>query len=177
MDLNALKISAINYLNHFTMYDYIAFSWLIIIFFIFLLLSIFLAKKNALISIVVLLISLALLFAGPFVIKHYLDQYLRANQTTTTMVKKLNFSDAMIVEGEVKNISKKPFSICSIQISILKNSSGNIQKFLNQLKPLRKQSISINSPIDVNMSETFRIVFDGYTDSEDVNVSIKSECY
>jgi hypothetical protein len=177
MDINSLKISIMNYLTHFTMYDYMAYSWLILIFFVSLLLSIFLAKKSAVFSVLILLISLSLLFAGPFMIKNYLDKQLRANETKTTMIKKLNFSDAMIVEGEVKNLSKNTFTICSVEISILKIDAGFFQNFKNQLKPLMKQTISVNNPIDINMSEKFRVVFDGYTYNEDVNVSVKSNCY
>lgn len=177
MDISFLKISMMNYINHFSMYDYVAYSWLILIFFVLILLATVLSKKSILLSIVMFFLSLCLLLAGPFTIKHYLDVYLRASNAQTTLVKKLNFSDSLIVQGKVKNISKNPFAICFVNISILKVEEGYIANLLNQLKSFKNMSISIDKPIDVNSSESFRVVFDGYTYNEDVNVSIKSECY
>ena len=176
-NIAALQASILNYANHFSMYDYVAFAWLILLFFVTILVAILVAKKSPIFSILILLISLALLFAGPFVLKHYLDKSLRPSLAQTLEVKKLNFSNSLIVTGDVKNISKTNFSTCSVDISILKDSDNNIKNLIYQLKPLRKQTIFIDKPIEVNATKEFRVVFDSYTYSEDINVSVKSECY
>jgi len=175
--IDAFKASILNYANHFSMYDYGAYAWLILLFFVTILLSILVAKKSPIFSILILLLSLALLFAGPFILKNYLDKSLRPSISKTIEVKKLNFSNSLIVTGDVTNVSKKNFSICSIDITVLKNSDNEIKNFINQLKPLRKQTISIDKLIEVNTTKEFRVVFDNYTYSNDINVSIKSECY
>ena len=175
--VDTFKASILNYVHHFSMYDYIAYIWLILIFFVAILLSILLAKKSPIFSILIFMLSLGLLFAGPFVLKHYLDKYLRLSSAKPILIKKLSFSDTLIVTGLVTNLSKKSFSTCTVNVSILKSSKSNIQNFINQLKPLLKQSISIDKPIDANESEEFRIVFDRYIYANDINVSIKSECY
>jgi len=123
------------------------------------------------------MLSLGLLFAGPFVLKHYLDMYLRPSSAQPILIKKLSFSDTLIVTGLVTNQSKKIFTTCKIDVSVLKTSKSDIQNFINQLKPLLKQSISIDRLIEVNATEEFRVVFDRYTYTEDINVSIDSECY
>ncbi len=175
--IDTFKVSILNYVNHFTMYDYASYAWLILLFFVTILLSILVARRSPLFSVLILLISLAILFAGPFVLKDQLDKYLRPSINKTLEVKKLNFSDSLIVMGNIKNVSKKEFSLCSINISLIKNSDNNIKYFINKLKPLRKQTISINDPIEVNTTKEFRVVFDRYTYSKDINVSIKSQCY
>jgi hypothetical protein len=159
------------------MYDYAAYAWLILIFFVTILLSILVAKKSPVFSILILMLSLGLLSAGPFVVKHYLDKYLRPSLSQPVLVKKLSFSDTLIVTGSVTNQSKKSFSTCKVNVSVLKDSKNNIKNFINQLKPLLKQSIFINKPIEVNATKEFRVVFDSYTYADDINVSIKSECY
>jgi len=156
--IDAIKAYVLNYIHHFSMYDYAAYSWLILIFFVTILLAIMIAKKSAIFSILILMISLALLFQ-------------------VTLVKKLTFSDSLIINGLITNISKKRFSTCNINISVVKSSQSDIQEFINQLKPLLKRSISIDKPIEVNTTKEFRVVFNNYTYSKKINISINSECY
>jgi predicted small secreted protein len=175
--IDTFKAYILNYIHHFSMYDYAAYAWLILIFFVTILLAIMVAKKSPVFSILILIISLTLLFAGPFVLKHYLDKFIRPTSNKTLEVKKLTFSNTLIINGSITNLSKKSFSTCNVNVSVVKSSTSGIQNFINQLKPLLKQTISIDKPIDVNTTEEFRAVFDNYSYSKDVNISIKSECY
>ena len=175
--IDTFKASILNYLHHFSMYDYAAYAWLILIFFVTILLSILVAKKSPILSVLILMLSLGVLFAGPLVLKHYLNKYLRPSLSQPILVKKLSFSDTLIVTGALTNQSKKSFSTCKVNISVLKSSESKIQNFINQLKPLLNQSISIDKPIEVNATKEFRVVFDRYTYPDDINISIKSECY
>lgn len=177
MKLEALKTSALNYMSHFTMYDYMAYAWLILLFFVFILLSIFLAKKKLLISILMFMISLAILFFGPFVLKHYLDIFLRPTEIKNIQMKKLNFTDALIVTGEIKNISKMSFSLCGVNVSVLKASSSALENFANSLKPLLNKSMFLDKTLDINETKEFRVVFDYYTYDKDINISVQTECY
>jgi hypothetical protein len=92
-------------------------------------------------------------------------------------VKKLQFSDSLIVTGEVQNLSKKDFSQCTIDIKVVKDSKNSVKNFINQLKPLRKKTIFMEDIIEVNATKDFRVVFDAYTYKNDINISTKSECY
>lgn len=174
---DAFKSDVITYINHFSIYDYVAYAWIILLFFVTILLAIYIAKKSPIFSVLLVMTSLILLFIGPFVMKSYLDEYLRPTQNTTVLIKKLTFSDALIVTTQVKNISKVDYSICSSTVSILKSSESYIKSIFNKLKPLRKQTISIDEPLEVNATKELRVVFDNYTYTKDVNVSINSICY
>ena len=175
--IDALKASILLYINNFGLYDYVGYALLILLFFIIILVSILLAKKSIISSLLMLVISFVVLFVGPFVLKSYLDDYLRPIQINTQMVKKLTFSDALVVTGDLTNTSKKNYSTCKVKISVLKQGSNKIKNLVNGLKPLRKKTIFINEPVDVNMTEDFRVVFDSYTYTKDINVSVDAECY
>lgn len=176
-NLDRLKASILVYIDHFTTYDYIAYAWLAFLFFITILLSILMAKKSPIFSILIFMISLMLLLIGPFVLKHYLNEHLRPSFSTLIETKKLNFSDTLIVTGSVKNISKNSFSICKIDVAVLKSSDNSIENLLSRLKPLRKKTIVIDEVIETNRTKEFKAIFDGYRFLEDVNISLKSECY
>ena len=171
------KNALITYINHFSVYDYAAYAWLILLFFVTILLCVFIAKKSPVISIFIFIISLVLLFVGPFIIKKYLDEYLRPTQNKTVSIKKLTFSDALIVIGEIKNISKQDYSTCNIQLNVHKIDSSYFKDLINRLKPLRKKTISLHETLEVNATKELRVVFDNYAYTEDVNVSINSTCY
>lgn len=177
LKIDAIKASILNYVNHFGMYDYIAYAWLILLFFVTILLAILVARKSPTFSILIVIISLALLFVGPFVLKHYLDIFIRPTIDKVIEVKKLTFSNTLIVTGSLTNVSTKSFSTCSVDINVLKHSSNDIKNFVNQLKPLLKKTIFIDKSIDINETKELRVVFDGYNYKKDINVSIKSECY
>lgn len=159
------------------MYDYIAYSWLILSFFVALLLAILLAKKSALASILVLLFSLALIGIGPFVLKHMLDKHLRSSHISLSSVKKLHFSDILIVDGTLQNTSKNPFHMCTLHTSIYKQSSNALKQILYTLKPLRKKSILITKDIEPNHEEDFKVIFYNYSSNDEINASIQAECY
>ena len=175
--IDALKSSILQYIQHMGPYDYAAYAWLIILFFVMILLAIIVARKNALLSIVITLISLLLLFVGPFILKHYLDIYLRPSITKSTEIKKLTFSNTLIVKGHITNISKKTFFTCRVDIDVIKNSNSDIKNFLYKLKPLLKKTMFIDKPIEVNATEEFDVVFNNYTYKKDVNISMNSVCY
>jgi len=174
---DGLKNALITYINHFSVYDYVAYAWLILLFFVTILLCVFIAKKSPLFSILIFIISLGLLLVCPFIIKNYLDDYIRPTQNKTVSIKKLTFSDALIVVGEIKNISKKDYSICNVELNVYKTDSSYFKGLLNKLKPLRKKTISLHETLEVNATKELRVVFDNYTYTNDVNVSINSTCY
>ena len=174
---SSFKTSFLYYIDNFSVYDYVAFAWLIVIFFLTVLLAILIAKKSPIFSIVTLFLALTFLFAAPFIIKHYLDKFVRPSLSEIVSIKKLNFSDTLIVDALVSNISKNSFSKCKISVSVVKKSDSKMESFLNQLKPLRKRTIFISEPIDINTSRDIRVVFDGYPYNKEINATVSSECY
>jgi len=177
MSIEALKVSIMNYITHFSMYDYVAYAWLILLFFITILLATVLSKKTPFFSVFLLIVSLVLLFVGPFVLKHYLDKTIRPTKIEINLVQKLNFSDTLIVDGYITNLSKRKFSICTIHVEVIKKGKNSLQDILNKLKPIRKKSTILKDAVDKNSTDSFRVVFNNFTYSKDFNVSVGSSCY
>lgn len=176
-NVSSLKTSFLYYIDNFSMYDYVAFAWLAVLFFLAILLSIVIVKKSPMLSLLVFFLALLMFFTTPFIIKHYLDKFVRPSLSEIVSVKKLNFSDTLIVDTLVTNISKKSFHSCRILVSIVEYSDSKIKNFLSRLKPLRQQTISINEAIDVNRSKDIKIIFDGYSYNKEINATVNSQCY
>jgi len=157
MNIEALKVSIMNYITHFSMYDYVAYAWLILLFFITILLATVLSKKVPILSLLLLIISLSLLFIGPFVLKHYLDKTLRPVQLQTTQIQKLHFF--------------------TVHVEVVKKGKNPLQNFVNKLKPIRKKSILLKDGLDINSTQDFKVVFDNFRYQKKFDVSIGSSCY
>jgi hypothetical protein len=165
------------YISHFHMADYIAFAWLILIFFLFIFLAILLAKKRPFVSIGVVLLDFMLLFSTPFVMKHYLDAALRPQIAELTTVKQLTYSDTLILQGTLTNISLQNFSWCTVHLAMVPKESEGLAHFLNTLNPSHQTSIFIEEPPQSGASVTFEKVVENFRLDESLKVIPKAECY
>lgn len=159
------------------MYDYASYAWLTFTFFIAILLSIVLTRRSVFFSILTFLFALALLLIGPFLLKNILDDFLRPVNAKLVSYQKLHFSDVLVVEGELQNISKKDFTDCSADALLFKKSDNPLKDYIYKLKPFKKKTISLQKLIKVNESLEFQIVFYNYDSNFDINVSVKATCY
>ncbi|MBN2963991.1 DUF2393 family protein [Sulfurospirillum sp. T05] len=166
------------YISHFQMGDYIAFAWLILLFFLFIFLAILLAKKRPGLAIIIVLLDLALLFGAPFFIKYYLDRSLRSHQLTLNHVQQLLFSQTLILQGSLANTSPKPFAWCRVSFMVVPKKEGELSRFLATLKPLHQTSISIQTPLSSTEVVPFETVIEPFRlDEETMEVVTKAECY
>lgn len=178
MTAEALKISFLFYLKNLALYDYLAFGWFIVTFFILIFLAILLARKSTTLALLLIITSLVLFILAPFMIKWKLNHYLRPVTTEVTHVQKLIFSDSLIVEGEITNKSSKSFQKCLVETNILKNNPSNIfVSYINLLKPLKNRSILLESVVFENNVIEYRVVFDDFFYEGDITATIKAECY
>jgi len=175
--MNELKFSIFNYLNHFRLYDYVAYIWLFLTFFILLVLSLILIKKSTKISLILILFSLVLFFIGPPVLKYFLDTTIRPVKISKINFKKLNFSDTLIVDTIIKNISKNIYNECQINTKVYKRGKTKIKTFINKLKPITHRTIISKAILKPGESMDNRIIFYNFTYNHDINVSTSAECY
>ena len=175
--MNELKFSIQNYINHFGLYDYIAYIWLFLTLFILLILSFILIKKSIKISILLILFSIVLFFIGPPTLKYFLDATIRPVEITKTSFKKLHFSDTLIVDTKIKNISKNIYSQCQISAKVYKQAKSKIKIFVNKLKPIAYRTILSKTKLKPGESMDKQIIFYNFTYNHDINVSISTVCY
>ncbi len=172
-----LKLSILTYIHNFGLYDYIAFVWLLVTFFVLLILAVIIIKKSTKLSMFLILLSIILLIVGPFSIKYYLGKTIRAVKINNIKFQKLNFSHTLIIDYSIKNESKKSFRLCETKTIIYQKSQSKIKLFLNQLKPIAFRTILIKEPIAPSASINKRLVLDDFTTNYDINVSIDAQCY
>lgn len=178
MNVNALKLSLLTYIKHFGLYDYLAFGWLIVTFLVLIILASLIAKRSSVASLLLIIFALILLVVSPFFIKIKLGETLRSTTTEISMVKKLTFSDSLIVEGMIYNTSNKDFTLCLVQTSVFKQTDAQgLKAFINTLKPISNQSIFVKQNLPKEGALEFQSVFDDFRYSGDVNATLKAECY
>ncbi len=178
MNADAIKLSLLTYIKHFGLYDYLAFGWLIFTFLVLIILASLIAKRSAVASLLMIIFALILLVVSPFFIKMKLGETIRPTTTEVTMVKKLTFSDSLIVEGTLYNTSQKDFTICLVQTSIFKQiDTQSLKAFINKLKPIVNQSIFVKENLPKEGSLDFQSVFEDFRYNGDVNATLKAECY
>lgn len=179
MTANAIKISFLFYLKNLSLYDYLALGWFVITFFILIFLAILVARKSSALALLLIIISLVVFIVAPFLIKMKLNDYLRPIQTEVSSVKKLTFSDSLIVQGQIKNNSTKDFTKCLVQTSIIKdlNSTNTFKSYMNQLKPIVNKSIVVEQSLPKEDFIEYEIVFDDFDYAGNFLALINAECY
>lgn len=178
MNADAIKLSLLTYVRHFGLYDYLAFAWLLFSFLALIVLASLIAKKSSVASLFLIIFALIFLVVSPFFIKMKLGEILRATTTEVTLVKRLTFSNTLIVEGTIYNHSTKDFSLCLVQTAIVKQPNvEGIKAFIQTLKPILNQSILVKQDLPKEGSIDVQNVFDDFVYSGDVNASLKAECY
>nr|WP_321266667.1 DUF2393 domain-containing protein [uncultured Sulfurimonas sp.] len=166
------KITA--FINGLITYDYILFGAVFGLFILFIVLGILLRKKT-LLAIILIIISFSILFLGPTLGYIKMHEYLFKNTTQLTSQKKLNYTNAIVVKGSVKNDSKFNFKSCTISASALKVSKNEFKTYIYSFKPLAKMSI-LEEDIKIGETRDFKLFIEPFTYSKDYNISIGSKC-
>ena len=178
MRLAPIKERILDYLHHLSIYDYIAYGWLLAVLISLLLLAIAMASKRpktALFMIMLVLISMVL---GPIGMKYGLDRTIRKVVLKDTNVTQLDFAKDLIVTGFIKNEGKIDLSGCRVFVSVLKNDPNRYKELLFTLKPLRKKSLHLTKSLTKGSDMPFKIVFDNFAYQNGYyRVEQSVECY
>jgi hypothetical protein len=97
------------------------------------------------------------------------------NSVTLLSQKKLEFTKAVVVKGEIRNESKRNFKECTITASAYKVSSNKYKNYLKKLKPFQKMSI-LQKDIAISETRSFKIIVEPFTYKYDYNISLGADC-
>jgi hypothetical protein len=172
-----LRQRFLDYIEYLTIYDYFALSWIGLLFFLSVVISLLLIKKNIILSFIVVLFSFIMLLISPIVIKVVFDQDIKKVELSDQKIDRLGFSKILVVKGSIKNISKIDFKKCRVLASILEENQNSYQKYINYLKPLRKKSIVIEKELKREDSYSYKIVFEDFNLTKGYLVKVYGECY
>ena len=169
-----LRYELLYSIHSLTKYDIMAIGWVVFLAFLLMFLGAFLRRRA--LSYFLLFLGLVLLFLGPPAIKMAMDSYIRNAEVEVQSVKKLRFSPALILSGEVTNRGKVDFSSCDLVLSVYRPDSllGSRAAIF---KPLRVEIAHLKEPILRGETKPFRITVDPFTVGNDFNVTVRARCY
>ena len=166
------KITA--FINGLITYDYILFGSVFSLFLLLIILAIVLRRRVGL-SIFILLLSFIILFVGPTIGYKEMHKYLFANSITLTSQKKLTFTPAIVIKGNLKNESNFNFERCEITASVHKVSKNALKNYIYGFKTLKKMSI-LEDNINKGNTRTFKLIVEPFRYKRDYNISLKASC-
>ena len=166
------KITA--FIDNLIVYDYILFGAVFLLFILFIILGIVL-RKRPFFAVVFILLGFATLLLGPTLGFFKMHEMLFKNTTQLLSQKKLQYSEAVVIKGSVKNESKRNFSACKITASAYGVSSNALKNYLKKLKPFQKMSI-LEENIARSQTREFKIIVEPFRYSKDYNISLKADC-
>lgn len=157
------------------LYDYILFGVSGALFILILLLAIVLRKKVGF-SLFLVLLAFIIVLAGPILGYNYIHATVYKTEIYELQIKKLEFSQALVIKGNLRNIGSQSFHICTISAKAYKGPTNILEEYVNPLKPFQKVSILKETPIEVNDSIDFKMMLEPFTYSNEYNISVKVDC-
>ena len=170
-----MKQKLIAFIDSLILYDYILFGAVGVLFILFLLLAILLRRKTAL-SVFIVLIAFLILLLGPTLGYKMMHQFLYKNEVLITKIKKLEFTDALLVEGVVKNSSKMDFLTCKVKAGAYKVTGKKIPDMIYPFKPFKKAYLKLDTIIKPGETEKFKLFLEPFHYSKEYNLSIGADC-
>lgn len=178
MKVEAIKLSFLTYFRHLELYDYLALTWFILTFIVFIVFAIIIAKRSSALSLLLIIFALMFFILTPFALKFKLNELLRATHIELLSTKKLTYSESLIVEANIINVSQKEFKRCLIETKLIKkNPSEGFFSFVNRLKPIENQSMLVQEPLKKGETLDYKAIFDNFSYQGDVVAYITAECY
>lgn len=163
------------YLSYMNFADYFAIIWTILLFIVLLFLSMAMLPKRPKMSFFILIFNIFCVILSFIYSFKFIDSYLRPREISLISSKALNFSEALLVEFSVANLSKKDFAICKAKLNFHKISPNFLKKQINALRPFRTHSVIIEN-LDKNSSQNLTKVVENFSQT-DFEITTKLECF
>lgn len=170
-----MKAKIIDFIHQLILFDYLLFGGIFILFLLLLVLAIAIRKK-LIIAIFFVVLAFGVLTLGPIVGYNQLHHYLFKNTIILHKVKALEFTDALLIKGEVNNTSKRPFKECSIYVGVYKVSHYRYLDRIYPYIPFKKGSLKIIENIPPGESAPFKLFVEPFRYAKDYNITIVGEC-
>ncbi len=173
--MNAVKSSIQSLIHSFHLYDYILFGVSAGLFLLILLLAIVLRHRTV-VSLMLILFAFIVIVTGPVAGYLFIHNTLYKTEISELVIKKLEFSEAVLIKGVLNNHGKQPFHSCTIKASAYRGANNMLEELIFPLKPFMKTSIIQNKQLDVNASSDFKLLLEPFTYSKEYNISVKATC-
>lgn len=170
-----MKTRIIDFIHHLLVYDYLLFGGIFILFLLLLILAIALRNKIGL-AIFLVFIAFGVLTLGPVAGYIALHQYLFKHTIIIHEVKALEFTEALLIKGDINNTSKRPFKECTIHAGVYKVSHNRYIDRIYPFIPFKKGSLTITQALAPGEAAPFKLFIEPFRYAKDFNVTYKAEC-
>ncbi|WP_331775181.1 DUF2393 family protein [Sulfurospirillum sp. 1612] len=178
--MDDLRSSILLYIHHFTIYDYIAYGWLLVTFFLLLFLAVLLVRRSPKVSFLFIMLALVFLFAGPPTLKSMLTTAIRPIKINDIRVERLHFSQTLILNWKVQNLAATPLKDCKTIVTIDKSDDSIWSQLIHPSDIILQKTFYTSRIMKPNEVIENREIFNNFNNNDDINVSdisIKTECY
>lgn len=170
-----MKTQFLAFIHQLSVYDYLLFGGVLFFFLFSLALAILFHHKLKL-AIALILFAFVILTVGPPIGYFTLHHYLYKHTITLQTVKDLQFTDALVIKGEVKNVSNFSIQECTLHIGVAKKSPYALLNRLYPYIPFRRTSMKIKGPINSGESENFKLLIEPFRYSQPHTVTVRGVC-
>lgn len=170
-----MKAHIQNFIHHLLLYDYLLFGGVFILFVLVLILAIVLRHKMGL-AVFFVILAFGILTVGPIGGYIALHQYLFKHKIIIKEIKALQFTEALLIKGDINNTSKRPFNECTLHAGVYKVTHNKYIDPVYRYIPFKKSSLKLEKKIIPGESIPFKLFVEPFRYSKDYNVTLKAEC-
>ena len=169
-----MKEKILLFVHSLSTYDYLYYLGVILLF-IFLIILTLLLRKRITLALLTLLIAILEVALAPTVGFEYFHSFLFANSIEVTKAKRLEFVQAVVIEGSLQNESKFDFSSCTLSVKISKDKHNKIKNLILKLKPIKTKTFTLKD-IARGEKREFKFLIEPFTYKKDFLVSVSGIC-
>jgi hypothetical protein len=170
-----MKTKILDFIQMLSLYDYLLFGGILFFFLLFLILAILLHHKLKT-AIVLILMAFLLITVAPFVGYMLLHKTLYKHTITLTTVQDLEFTDALLVRGDINNTSNQTFKECAITFAIAKTSTIKPLNSIYPYIPFRTQKLILKGPLKSKESRSFKLLIEPFNYPKKFSVTARGQC-
>lgn len=171
-----MKTQLLHFIDTLALYDYLLFGGILFFFFLFLILAVLFHHRLTL-AITLILSALIVLVGGPFGGYLLLNKTLYKHTIALTTVQDLEFTEALLLKGDINNTSQQTFKECTLYFGVSKTSSIKIlNDKLYPYLPFRRQTLILTRPIKPNGSQNFRLLIEPFNYPKKFSVTAWGVC-
>ena len=170
-----MKTKILDFIHTLSLVDYLLFGGILFFFLLFLILAILFHHKLKT-AIALILMAFLLITVAPFAGYLLLHKTLYKHTITLTTVQDLQFSDALLLRGDLNNTSNQTFQECAITFGVSKTSAIKPLNRMYPYVPFQTQTVILKGPIKPKESRTFKLLIEPFSYPKKFSVTARGKC-
>lgn len=154
--------------------DYLILGGSLLLFLLFLILALLLRTKRML-SLLLIFLAFAIIILLPTLGSQKLHDVIFKHTLSINEVRKLEFSEALVVKGLFENNSTLTFNACTLTAEVYKVTGNSMLDIISPLNPFQKGSIVLED-ISPGQKADFKIFVEPFTYTDEYNISTGARC-